>query len=140
VALFLPQKFDPRSVASRGEALARGHYQRRGCRVIATNVINGRGLRLGEIDFIALKGDAIYFVEVKTRLFRLDRFGGARHSVPPSKQRKLAKIAKLFLVSHPQYRRLRPQIDVCLVEPGVLDNGQFCVTIIPHAVDDRLYR
>jgi putative endonuclease len=136
MALFSSQKFNNQSLASRGEAAARHDYERRGCRILARNLINIRGKRIGEIDFIALRNESIHFVEVKTRSSPVDRFGGARYSVPLSKQKKLLKIVKLFLLKYPPYRSLRPQIDICLVWAETLDKGRFSVIIIPHAVDD----
>lgn len=138
MASFLSQKFNPSSLAARGELLARQHYQRRGWRILGSNLFNGRGKRIGEIDFVALQPGIICFVEVKTRSHASDRdrFGGARYAVGRSKQRKLRKLAQLFLLRYPQYRSLRPQIDVCLVEACGLDKKHFSVTIIPHAVND----
>ncbi len=137
MASFLSQKFNVSSLAAAGEEAARQEYIRRGYRILASNVTNARGKRIGEIDFIALGAGSINFVEVKTRSRTADRFGGARHAVSYFKQKKLAKIAKLFLLKYAEYRYLRPQIDVCLVEPHQLDKGRFSVTILLHAVSDE---
>ena len=140
MALFLSQKFNPRSLASRGEELARLHYRWHGWQIVAQNLANARGKRLGEIDFIALQGKVVRFVEVKTRRSAVDRFGGARFAVPAAKQKKLLKLIKWFLARHPSYQSFRPQIDVCLVEQVSLDKNRFHVTIIPHAVGDDFSR
>jgi putative endonuclease len=52
-----------RALGQRGELLAAEHLRRRGCVVLARNVRVGRG----EIDLIVRDGDALAFVEVKTR-------------------------------------------------------------------------
>jgi putative endonuclease len=52
-----------RALGRRGEQLAAEHLRRRGCVVLARNVRVGRG----EIDVIVRDGDALAFVEVKTR-------------------------------------------------------------------------
>jgi putative endonuclease len=46
-----------------GERLAAAHLERLGFAIVARNV----GTRYGEIDLIAFDGDALVFVEVKTR-------------------------------------------------------------------------
>lgn len=57
-------KTDPRHHLGRlGERLAAEHLQRRGCSIVARN----HRTRYGEIDLIAVDGEAMVFVEVKTR-------------------------------------------------------------------------
>jgi len=125
-------------IGTKGELIAQKEYKKRGYKIVGANVFNRTGKRAGEIDFIALAKDHIVFVEVKTRSKSIDRFGGARQAVDIYKQRKLRKIVQLFLLKHPQFRNLRPQIDVCLVESLGLDKNEFSVTIIPNTVmDDR---
>jgi len=140
MAAFSSQKFNSESLAAKGELAAQAQYEAQGYYILARNVFNSRGKRRGEIDFIALGQNAICFVEVKTRRSKLDRFGGARYSVGFAKQKKLLKLAKLFLLAHPAYRHLQPRIDVCLVEVSagsMLDKSQFSVIIIAHAVNDE---
>lgn len=62
-----------------------------GCRIIAVN----HHSRYGEIDIIAVDGETIRFVEVKTR--RTGAQVGAELSVTPAKQRKIIKTALLYL-------------------------------------------
>jgi Holliday junction resolvase-like predicted endonuclease len=125
-------------IGVRGELIAQEEYKKRGYKIFASNVFNRKGKRAGEIDFIAIAKDHIAFVEVKTRSSTTDRFGGGRFAVSYFKQQKLLKIVKMFLLRHAEFRKLRPQIDVCLVEPNKLDKTAFSVTIIPNTVmDDR---
>ena len=58
-----------------GEEFARAEYARQGFRIIASNIFNRRGKKMGELDFIALNGRDIVFVEVKTRSAASARFG-----------------------------------------------------------------
>jgi len=51
--------------------------------------------RLGEIDIVASDQDTIAFVEVKTR--QQDRFGLPQEAISLAKQRKISKVATLFL-------------------------------------------
>jgi putative endonuclease len=53
----------------------------------------------GEIDIIARDGEALVFVEVKTRAD--ESHGRPEESVTPGKQAQLRKIAQGFLVVHP---------------------------------------
>jgi putative endonuclease len=58
---------DPRCALGRlGEQLAAAHLERLGFAIVARNVRT----RYGEIDLIAFNGDALVFVEVKTRRSR----------------------------------------------------------------------
>ena len=139
MAAFSSQKFNQDTLAAQGERLAQEHYRKLGFHLLATNLFNSRGKRIGEIDFIATFGQAIHFVEVKTRQAgRPSPFGSAREAVDIYKQRKLRKLVYWFLLKHPYYQTFRPQIDVCLVEVSHLDKTQYSVTIILHAVGDDL--
>ncbi len=42
-------------------------FRCKGYRVIAANYVTGRGTRAGEVDFIAVRGKTVVFVEVKQR-------------------------------------------------------------------------
>jgi putative endonuclease len=51
--------------------------------------------KAGEIDIVALDGEDLVFVEVKTR--RSERAGTADEAVSPAKQRRVAKLAAAYL-------------------------------------------
>lgn len=53
--------------------------------------------RLGEIDIIARDGDALVFVEVRTRAD--GRRGTALETITPAKQRRIARVAELYLTT-----------------------------------------
>ena len=53
----------PSQIGAQGERLAEKYLRRRGCRVLARNYRCPRG----EVDLIVLDGQAVVFVEVKTR-------------------------------------------------------------------------
>jgi putative endonuclease len=61
--------------------------------IIATNFRR----RAGEIDLVAIDGDELVFVEVKTR--RGDAFGSAEDSISPTRAERLAAVAEEFLQS-----------------------------------------
>jgi putative endonuclease len=74
-----------------GEVAAAAFLQRQGYQILERNFRNA----LGEIDIIALDGDTICFVEVKTR--RSDAFGSPLESVTPAKRKKLVRVAQSYL-------------------------------------------
>ena len=69
--------------------------EERGFEVVARNVRT----RAGELDVVGLDGDTVAFVEIKARSTR--QFGPAATAVPPSKQRRIARAAALYLTRHP---------------------------------------
>ena len=74
---------------------------------------NHRIGRHGEIDIIAATPDVIAFVEVKTR--RSDRYGPPSTAVDLDKQRRLRRLAAMWLAGHPIGRRAVRFDVVCVV-------------------------
>ena len=134
--LFKPALKKPKSLGQLGEEFAQGEYKKRGYKIIAANFFNKKGLRKGEVDFIAANKQEIVFVEVKTRHTQSLKFGTGAEAVNVFKQLKLLKAVKIFLQQNPKYQSLRPQIDVCVVAYSELDKQQFSATIIANAVED----
>lgn len=91
---------DPRrSFGNRGEALAETFLKGKGCRVIAKQVRTP----YGEIDLVALDGDEVVFVEVKTR--HDARFGYPEEAVTPTKIRHMSNAAEHILRERAWERR-----------------------------------
>jgi putative endonuclease len=126
----------PKSLGQRGEEFVQTIYQQKGYEIIGANVYNKKGLRKGEIDFIAKDKKKIIFVEVKTRSTSKTKFGTAEESVNMFKQIKLLKAVKIYLLQNQQYFKLQPQIDVCVVDYNELDNSFKCAKILMNAVED----
>jgi putative endonuclease len=80
-----------RLLGSKGERLAARTLRKKGYRILATQCRQ----RLGEIDLIALDGDCIVFVEVKTR--STDRAGAPQESIDRHKRRCLTRSALTWL-------------------------------------------
>ncbi len=81
-------------LGNRGERLAARFLRRQGYKILARQYSN----RFGEIGLVALDGESIVFVEVKTR-----RSGSAGHpveAVTHEKQSKLTRAALAFLKRH----------------------------------------
>jgi putative endonuclease len=80
-----------RLFGDRGERKAAGYLRRQGFRILARQYANPHG----EIDLIARDGDAIVFVEVKTRSSNVA--GLPVEAVNSDKQRKMTKAALVWL-------------------------------------------
>lgn len=121
-----------------GERMAEQEYLKRNFVLVARNIYNTRGKRLGEIDLVFRSETELIFVEVKTR--RAGRFGLAAESINLAKRQKLIRTVQWFCRLFPQYEHLSPRIDVCAIDVTVvgrglnLDNCPVNVIIIPHAV------
>ena len=88
------------SLGERGEAMAAEYLTERGYRLVVNNFKvpvgrNSKGVSVtGEIDIIALDGDTLCFIEVKTR--RSDEFTPVITAVDLRKQRQITRTAKVY--------------------------------------------
>ena len=108
-----------------GEDLAARELERRGYAIVARRY----RCRRGELDIVARDGATIVFVEVKTR--DGGEFGCGVEAVTPLKQRRIADVARDYLVRH----RLqgRPcRFDVVSVD---LVNGTRRIEVYQNAFD-----
>ena len=94
------------------EFLARMLFRCKGYRVIAANYVTGRGTRAGEVDFIAVRGKTVVFVEVKQR----SSLEKAAEAVLSRKQKRIWRGAEAFLQKHPQYADCDIRFDVVMVK------------------------
>lgn len=97
-----------RAFGNLGERLAAHHLEARGYRIIARN---WRRME-GEIDIIAEDGQAIVFVEVKSR--RGSAMGSACQAISPAKAARLARLAELYAEEHAPEAGLR--IDLVAID------------------------
>jgi len=114
-----------------GERLVEQKYLQDGFKLLERNYIFPRGVQMGELDLIFLKGQELVFVEVKAR--RNEKFGGPFDAVDLNKQRKLVKTAKLYIHLHPKYQTYDYRIDVAAVD---IDNTDNPVIILVNAIED----
>ncbi len=88
------------SLGERGESLAAEFLIKNSYRIVVTNFKvpvgrNSKGVQVtGEIDIIALDGETLCFIEVKTR--RSDDFTPVITSVNTRKQRQITRTAKVY--------------------------------------------
>jgi putative endonuclease len=78
--------------------------------------------RYGELDIIAVDGETLVFVEVKTRTG--DGFGGVEHAVTPQKLRRIRRLAGLWLAGQ-QLGWKQIRIDVLGVRFGRRPEPEF---------------
>lgn len=92
-----------------GEALVANYLRDKGWKLISS----GYQCRFGEIDLIALDGEMLCFVEVKTRS-NLD-VALPREYVTTGKQSRIKKTALYYLQQHPEYTDTFCRFDVAEV-------------------------
>lgn len=99
----------PRGLGRLGESVASRLLGQKSYHVIARNWTCDRG----EVDLVALDGSSLVFVEVKTR-----RGAGSlapEMAVDLEKQRRLRRVGREFLASHPLLPHDRIRFDVVAV-------------------------
>lgn len=85
-------------IGKAGEDTAVQYLLSRGYRILDRNYANTVGLRLGEIDVVAQKGDEIVFVEVKAASIEMGKeVRLPEWQVNRSKLRKMEKAAAMYL-------------------------------------------
>lgn len=99
-----------RRFGNEGEDIAAAFLRSRGFRILERQV---RISRMGEIDIVALDGQALVFVEVKTR--KGDSFGSPEEAVTPSKLRTIAACAESWRIMKGCSARLY-RIDVIAID------------------------
>ncbi|MFC8304806.1 YraN family protein [Specibacter sp. NPDC057265] len=102
-----------------GERLAADYLEERGLRVIDSNWRCANG----EIDLVALDGDELVIVEVKTRRSR--RYGDPLEALTPAKVRRLRTLAVLWAREH---QRLSASLRIDAI--GIIMGGS-----APPAID-----
>jgi putative endonuclease len=94
-----------------GEDIAASFLMRKGCKIVERNW----RCPAGELDLIVADGDALVFVEVRTRSGV--RFGLAEESITPAKQARLIELAQTYLQERAASSQLW-RIDVIAVQLG----------------------
>jgi putative endonuclease len=88
------------------EAAAARHLERLGYRILTAN-FRARG---GELDLVAIDGDALAIVEVRYRAS--DRYGGAAASITYAKRSRIVRAARVLLAQNPPLAKLPARFDV----------------------------
>ncbi|MFN4032359.1 MAG: YraN family protein [Fimbriimonadales bacterium] len=93
-----------------GEEQAAQYLQAQGYIILTRNWRK----REGEIDVVALEGETLAFVEVKTR--RTRTFGAPEESIDARKQMQLARLAQRYINENPQLKFHACRFDVVVVD------------------------
>jgi putative endonuclease len=101
-------------IGERAEDIAADFLRAKGLRILERNFRR----RLGELDIVALDGDVLVIVEVRSRAS--SRYGGAAASVDGRKQQRLIRAAAQLLQRSRDFSHFRVRFDViCVSETGV---------------------
>jgi putative endonuclease len=100
---------DRAAIGLAAENVAERFLQRHGLQVLLRNYRR----RFGELDIVALDGEILVVVEVRSRAS--NEFGGAAASVDGWKQLKIVRAAQLLLAERRDLARLRARFDVVIV-------------------------
>ena len=112
-----------------GEQQAAQFLEKRGHKVLASRFRTP----LGELDLVTRSGQHLYFVEVKTRRSTDSDcgFGGTLEAVNHRKQRRISRLAELFIDRHRLWD-LCPHFAVIGIEPS--QSGSL-LRFLPDAFD-----
>jgi putative endonuclease len=94
-----------------GERKAAAVLEQAGMSIIARNV----RFNSGEIDLVALDGEVVVFVEVKS--WMAYGFEDLRFGINKKKQRRIIETAKHFLSVHREYNCMALRFDVVFIDP-----------------------
>ena len=114
-----------RARGAAAEDAAENHLRSLGMKIVARNVTS----HVGEIDLVALDGETLCFIEIKTRATA--EYGRAIEAVGPQKQRRLAKAALLFLAKNRSQRACR--FDVLGLDRG--RDGAWSFSLVKNAFE-----
>jgi putative endonuclease len=94
-----------------GEDAAALFLKNKGIKIISRN-FRYRG---GEVDIVALEGETLIFIEVKT----WSSYGieALEQGLDKKKQRRIIETAKYFLSAHREYRYMAVRFDVIFIAP-----------------------
>lgn len=113
-------------LGAQGESLVADWLEKQGFTILARNFRT----RCGEVDIIAECGEVVAFIEVKTRQYE---YFPVSQAVTWSKQQRIIKAAKFFIVAH-QIREKVLRFDVITV---IFEHNQHKIDHIPNAFQAR---
>ena len=99
-----------KALGKKGEDQAAAALEASGMTIVARNVRS----KQGEVDIIALDGETIVFVEVKT--WSAYGMEDLRYAIDSRKQHKIIETAKYFLSKNRKYSKMAIRFDVIFVK------------------------
>jgi putative endonuclease len=110
----LPKRTGNSAAGREGEAKAAAALEKAGMSIIAKNVRSPQG----EVDIVALDGDTIVFIEVKSwSTYGIEEL---QYGVNLKKRRRIIETAKYFLAAHREYNGMAVRFDVVFVGKDAL--------------------
>ncbi|MBE7067688.1 MAG: YraN family protein [Clostridiales bacterium] len=85
-----PQDVHKKVLGKKGERLALSYLKKQGYKILQTNYRTP----FGEADIVAMDGDEIAFIEVKTRTD--DKYGAPKEAVGAEKQKRYYQLARYY--------------------------------------------
>ena len=116
-----------RQLGAVGEDMATAYLQRQGYDILGRNM----NCRYGEIDVVAQKGKALYFVEIKRRIGAA--YGSALLAVSPTKIKRIKKSAHHFLFRNPEWQKLIPYFSVLAIDEDPTGARAAQIEFLPDA-------
>lgn len=102
-----------------GEDFAAKLLQKSGYKILDRNFRT----KFAEIDIVALDGDTLVFVEVKTRWSK--KYGKPEEAVIPRKLAKIKKASEFFSLTHPNLpKKMRIDVVAIEVEKGKVESAK----------------
>ncbi len=117
VTILLKMKSTNQEIGKAGEALALDYLRQNGFTILHCNWRFARY----ETDIIAVKGDRLHFIEVKTR--RTATFGYPEESVSPKKMKHMMRCAAAYQGKYPGWKRI--QYDVLSISLGQHETAKY---------------
>lgn len=102
------------SVGKNGEEIAVSYLKKNGYKILESNK---RFSKMCEIDIIALDGNTLVFVEVKTR--KTEVCGSPLEAITKTKYQHLKQGLFMYLNEHPEYKKYRLDAIAVLFKPEV---------------------
>jgi putative endonuclease len=94
----------------KGEDRAAAFLEAAGLRIIGRNIRS----QAGEVDIVALDGDTLVFVEVKS--WTAYTIENLEYGIGEKKQQRIIETAKHFLKNHREYRDMSIRFDVVFIQ------------------------
>src|SRR3989344_8328876 len=100
---------EKKDLGKKGEAMAASLLQRSGYEILARNFRS----RFGEVDIVALDGETVEFVEVKTRWSK--EYGKPEEAIGSGKLRSITKVGQYYRATHKELPEAE-RIDLVAIE------------------------
>jgi len=114
-----------------GEQQAAEAIKAAGMEIIAKNIRS----KYGEVDIVAIEGETIVFIEVKTwTTYGLEDL---QYSIDIKKQQKIIKTAKYFLSENRKYSKMTVRFDVIFIKNDKV-SAKYQITHLASAFTERV--